>query len=143
MVNDYEKSIGIWTHEIDEIVHVIKPEEEDNIKFVEIKKKAEKSNDEVFLTKGMGELYYEMVTRSKSFKSEVTSLTPDEKEKKLEGLKIWISRNISKITTDFLIEFKWTTQAKLDKIEESQNRIQEEVQKKKMMMALETSKETS
>ncbi len=125
----YAASIGIWEHEIDGVVNKIKPEEQDNLKFVEIKKKAEKAKDELILTNEVGQLYFDMVIRSDKSLSE-----EDKKE-----LKTWISININKIVTDFMIQFKWTTQEKLDKIEESQSRIQEEVQKKKMMMELEPS----
>ena len=129
----YSEAVGIWKHEIDGIVNEIKPEEQDNMKFIDIKNKAAKVKDEKILIKEVGQLYFDMVTRSDK------TLTEEDRTE----LRSFISMNINKIITDFMIKFKWTTQAKLDKMEESQNRIQEEVQKKKMMMELETSKETS
>ncbi len=120
----YSESVGIWKHEIAGVVNEIKPEEEDNLNFMEIKKKAELAKDELILTKGVGDLYFNMVTRSDKALSE-----EDKKE-----LRTMISMNISQIITDVLIKFKWTTQEKLDDMEKRQMNIQEEIQKKKMLV---------
>ena len=40
MVNDYEKSIGIWTHKVGDIEHKIVPKEGDNLKIARIMKGA-------------------------------------------------------------------------------------------------------
>ncbi len=131
----YKASIGIWEHKITgndgkDIIFKIVPEEGDNIKFVDIKKKAEKAKDELVLTKGIADLYFEMIARSDK------TLTDEDKDE----LKTLISMNINKITTDLLIQFKWTTQKKLDDMENRQWKVQEEIQKKKMMMEFEEEK---
>ena len=82
MINEYEKSIGIWTHELGDIKDEIVPEEGDNLAFVRVKKSAEKDNNEEILLKGIGDLYFGMVIRSDNFKQETASFD----SKKLESL---------------------------------------------------------
>ena len=137
MGNDYEKSIGIWTHTIDGITHKIIPDEKDNIKFIDAKNRAAKLKDPTILTKGVSDLYFEMVTRSKGFKDEESTLNEEEKTKKRASLKKWINLNIVKITEDMMITYKWTTPQKLKEIEDRQWKMEEEIQKKKMMIQLE------
>ena len=108
----YSESVGIWKHTIGKITNEIKPEEQDNLKFVEIKKDADKAKDEAVLIKGVAKLYYDMVTRTDK------SLTAEDQKE----LKTWISMNINRIVTDLLIKFNWTTQEKLDKMEETQKK---------------------
>ena len=125
----YKASIGIWEHKIEgadgkPVVHNIVPREGDNIEFVEIKKKAEKAKDEAVLTKGISQLYFDMVVRSDK------TLTEEDKKE----LKDLIGLNINQIVTDFLIQFKWTTK---EKLEEARN----EFQKKKIIVDIEEEKQ--
>jgi len=134
----YAASIGVWKHTIygmndEEIKHNIIPEEQDNMKFIEIKDKAAKAKDEQMLNKGVGDLYFDMITRSDN--------TFTEEEKK--DLRNLISINIAKIINDMLIAYKWTTQKKIDDMEKRQLDIQEEVTKKKMMAQLDIEEKTS
>jgi len=128
------ESAGVWTYSLlgmdeKEIELSIIPEEQDNIDFVEIKKKAEKAKDEKVLTEGVADLFYNMVIRSNK--------DYDQKDKTL--LKNLIGLSVTKIVTDFLVKFRWTTQEKLNEIEDRQWKLQEEITKKKAMLELETS----
>ncbi len=131
----YSESVGVWKHTIygiggKAVEHDIVPVEEDNVKFVEIKKKAALEKDEQVLVKGVGDLYFDMIIRSDD-----TYTEEDKKE-----LKTLISMNINQIVTDFMIAFKWTTQEKLDKMEKGQLKVEEEILKKKLQMSLEEPK---
>ena len=126
------ESAGIWMYVLvgmdeKEIELKIVPEEEDNIKFVEVKKQAEKTKDELILTKGVQKLFYDMVLRSDD--------GYDNEDKKV--LKNLIALNINKIVTDFLVKFGWTTPEKLKEAEDRQWKLQEEIIKKKAMLETE------
>jgi len=125
----YSESIGIWKHVIKgndgkDVVHKITPEEEDNLKFVEIKTEAAKAKDESILNKGVAKLYFDMVIRSDSTFTDV-----DKKE-----LKVLISQNIVPIMHDLIIQFKWTTEAKLKEIEDSSGRLRLSLMLKRFLL---------
>jgi len=112
MVSKYKEAIGIWEHKIGSITHNIVPEEDDNYKFLRVKKEAQKADDDETLFKGVGNLYFDMVFRTDK------ALSEDDQK----WLKNWISINISQIVKDFLIAFRWTTKENLDKAESDQKK---------------------
>ena len=114
----YAESVGIWEHKLEGITHRIKPEEQDNLEFVRVKKEAEKASDEGILLKGVSELYIGMVLRSDKTLTEI-----DKQE-----LRIWVSLNINQITEDLMVAYKWTTPEQLQAIKK---RMLEGSQKKK------------
>ena len=101
MGNKYQEAIGNWEHTIGNITHVMEPEEDDNYRFLRAKQAGQKSNSDEVLFKKVGELYFDMVTRS-----EPTILEDPEVVK---SLKVWISINIAQIVEDFLVDFRWVT----------------------------------
>ena len=105
-MNDYKEAVGIWKHTIGNITHELVPEEDDNYKFLQAKEDAQKKDDGTLVHKGVGKLYYEMVTRA----------YPALDEKKRKELKNWIGVNVNQIVEDFLIAFRWTTAEGLEKI---------------------------
>ena len=117
--NDYEKSVGIWTHTIDGITHRIIPEESDNIDFLKAKREAQKAEDESILYQKVSELYFRIVTRTEEFGQKESVLNDKEKQKLRVDLKRWISLNMSQIIQDMMVAYKWTTPEKLSKIMEN------------------------
>ncbi len=133
----YEEGVtGVWKHTMigndgKEVFHDIIPDETDNIDFIKVKKRAEQARDEVALTEGVGNLFFKMITRTDK------SFTEEDKQK----LKILICLNAGRLTTDLMVKFNWTTQEKLDAMEAKQNKIAEEVQKKKLMEGMQSPQE--
>lgn len=109
MTNEYEEAIGVWNHQVGKITHKIIPEENDNFEFIRLKSKAEKSMDGSILFKGVADLYFQMVKRSK----------PELNEDTEKDLKRWIGVNINQIIEDFTIAFNWTTKEKLEEIKKN------------------------
>lgn len=115
MSNEYQEAIGNWEHKIGKITHIIVPEEDDNYAFLRAKDEAQKADSSELLHKRIGELYFNMVLRSKP-NSLPKDGSPDyEKELKewQAELKKWISLNINQIIEDFMVAMKWTTEEKL------------------------------
>ena|SRR3990167_1688366 len=115
MENDYEKSVGFWEHKIGDITHRITPEEQDNIDFVRVRRKAEKEGEEA-LFQGVIDIYVKMVVRE----------SPTMEPKKQKQLRNWVGLNIKQIIHDMMIAYKWTTEEELTKIQEKA--IKEEMQ---------------
>ena len=105
MVNDYEKSIGIWTHKVGDIEHKIVPKEGDNLKIARIMKGA-KNGGVDWLYEQFNITYLEMVVRDN---------TLSDQQKK--SLKLWVEKNQVQIQKDMLVEFGWQTKAQQDKLE--------------------------
>ena len=105
MTDKYKEALGTWIHELGGIRHEIVPEEDDNYRFLRAKNEAQKKGDGTIVHKRVGELYYDMVTRSGSIN-----------EEEQISLKKWISVNINQIVEDFLIAFKWTNKQDLEAI---------------------------
>ena len=115
MENDYEKSVGFWEHKIGDITHRITTEEQDNIDFVRVRRKAEKEGEEA-LFQGVIDIYVKMVVRE----------SPTMEPKKQKQLRNWVGLNIKQIIHDMMIAYKWTTEEELTKIQEKA--IKEEMQ---------------
>lgn len=136
----YEEGVtGVWKHAMigangKEVFHEIVPDETDNIEFVRVKNRASRARDDMILTEGVGKLFFKMITRT----AEKNNPFSEEDKNKL---KVLISLNAGRLTTDLLVKFNWTTQQKLDEMEAKQNKIAEEVQTKKLMEGLESPQE--
>ncbi len=115
MGNEYQEAIGNWEHTIGKITHIIVPEEDDNYAFLRAKDEAQKKDSTELLHRRIGELYFNMVLRSKP-KSMPKDGSPDY-EKELEewkaNLRNWIGVNINQIIEDFMVAMRWTTKEKI------------------------------
>lgn len=108
-MSKYKQAIGVWRHQIGEIVHELVPEEDDNYRFLRAKDEAQKKNDGAIIHKRVGELYFDMVIRA----------YPSLSEEDIKELRTWIAVNINKIVEDFLVAFRWTTDEDLKSIKKN------------------------
>jgi len=107
--NDYAKAVGVWEHKLGNIEHNLKLTKEDNLTFLNVRKNADKANDEAVLFAGLAELYVNAVLR------DYPEIMND--EKRLKDLKEWVGLNIAQISKDLMVALGWTTKEKLEALE--------------------------
>lgn len=107
----YAAALGIWKHTIGEgdkaITFELMPEEQDNKRFLEVKDEAKSKESQTLLFQGVANIYYSMVLRQDKTASEQDKI----------DLKNLIWQNISQITKDMTIAFKWSTEEEMERLE--------------------------
>ena len=106
----YSKAISYWEHNLAGIEHRLKPTEDDNIRFLKLKKEAQKADDESILFKGISELYFDLVMRA-------YPALPEQDQKDLKEV---IGQNLPSIVEEMMIAFKWTTKEEIEKLKNMQ-----------------------